>query len=183
MSLKGYTTPPKSLYTTPGNSPSKRLKTPEHKSPPHYSLLNQRKGHDGKKIGQIVNVDGDTLQERRQQITENYFPPKHEWEKIKDLKNIGILKKMQGETNAVLRNTDAKRAIKSHIVGQDPRQKEDQIKAYDEQNFDEQEEAGHFLGGKKRRNKKTKKNKKTRKSRKSRKSIKNKKTKRHCKKL
>ena len=188
MSLKKQryeTPPPKSSYITPNNSPQskKKIKTPDNNSPPHYSLLNQTKDRDGKKIGQIVNVDGNTLQERRQQITENYFPPKHEWEKIEDLKNIDLLKKMQRETNAVLRNTDAKRAIKSHIVGQDPRQKEEQINAYDVQNFVEQEEAGHFLGGKKRRNKKTKKNKKTRKSRKSRKSIKNKKTKRHCKKL
>ena len=180
MSLKRYTTPPKSSYTTPDNSPSKKLKTPEHKSPANYRLLNQQIGPDGKKIGKIVNVDGDTITERKQNISEHYFPPKHEWEKIKDLKNIGILKKMQGETNAVLRNTDARKALKSHMVGQDPRPKEDELKAYDEQNFNEQEAEGHIFGGKKRRNKKTiriRRNKKTRKSRK------NRKTRRHRKKL
>jgi len=182
MSLKRYATPPKSSYTTPDNSPSKRLKTPEHKSPANYRLLNQQIGPDGKKIGKIVNVDGDTITERKQNISEHYFPPMNanEWEKKADLKNIGLLQNMQRETITVIKNTDARKALKSHMVGQDPRPKEDELQAYDTQNFEEQEAEGHFFGGKKRRNKKTiriRRNKKTRKSRK------NRKTRRHRKKL
>ena len=180
MSLKRSTTPPKSSYTTPDNSPSKKLKTPEHKSPANYRLLNQQIGPDGKKIGQIVNVDGETLTERKEDISKHYFPPMNEWEKKEKLKNFGLLQNMQRETIAVIKNTGATKALKSHMVGQDPRPKEDELNAYDNQNFEEQEAEGLTLGGKKRRNKKTiriRRNKKTRKSRK------NRKTRRHRKKL
>ena len=39
------------------------------------------------------------------------------------------------------------------MVGQDPRKKEDELKLQDKNDYNEQEEAGHFFGGKRRRKK------------------------------
>ena len=107
-----------------------------------------------------ANIPGNTRQERIDNVNK-YFPhlnesivvPKNDINNLNNLKNKDILQSLVNDEKAVLKHSDYKTGIQKHMVGQDPSEQEDELKLQGENYYLEQEKAGHFLGGKRRRRK------------------------------
>jgi len=144
--------PPRTPQRTPPRTPPQQTKkrpnspiTPTYTSPPHFTNLNK-----SEKNQNIVNIDENDLGKRYKKAQE-YLPDMSDkdWVNQADLHNIA-------------KDSDYNKMLVRHTIEQDPTLKDEQIKKYDEANFDKQEEEDWIFGGKgnRRRSNKKRSNKK-----------------------
>ena len=158
-------TPPRTPPRTPpqmnkrpnsSNSPI----TPTWDSPPHITAIPKK--------NKIKHINEDNPSKRYKEA-QQYFPDMEDkaWENHADLINKNVLKELHRNTYDKAKATDYNEMVASHLVGQNPARKNEEIERYDKANHDKQIENDWFFGGnsKKRSNKKRSNKKRSNKKR------------------
>ena len=134
--------------------------TPTWDSPPHITAIPKK--------NKIRHINEDNPSKRYKEA-QQYFPDMEdkEWENHADLINKKVLKELHRNTYDKAKATDYNEMIASHLVGQNPARKNEEIESYDNANHDKQIEKDWFFGGnsKKRSNKKRSNKKRSNKKR------------------